>query len=384
MIIAVNTRLLIPGRLDGIGWFTCETMRRIVAAHPEHEFLFLFDRTPDPQFLFAPNVHPIVLHPKARHPLLWHIYFQWSVPRVIRKSGADLFVSPDGWMPLNIKIPVLDVIHDLNFEHSGNFLRPSHQRYMTHFFPLFSQRATRLATVSEFSKNDIVATYNVDSDKIDVVYNGSHDYYRPCSETEKQKVRQKYCNGNRFFISIGTISRRKNLANIILAYDTFRQSHPGDSTHFVVVGGRYGTYQELDSALDSCRWRSDIHFVGHVESAVLSRLLASAEALVYASLFEGFGIPILEAFYAEVPVVSSEVTSMPEVAGDAALLVNPESVDAIAHAMSKIVGDRNLCDELVSRGRRRRELFTWDITASRLWQSMMATVGSNGNSQSSS
>ena len=126
-----------------------------------------FDRKPDSQFLFASNVHAVVLHPQARHPLLWRLYFQWSVPRALHRLKADLFVSTDGWMPLNTKVPTLDVIHDLNFEHSSDFLRPSHQRYMTHFFPLFARKADRIATVSEFSKQDIVNTYSIDSMKIE-------------------------------------------------------------------------------------------------------------------------------------------------------------------------------------------------------------------------
>lgn len=374
MRIAVNTRLLLPGRLDGIGWFTCETMRRIVLAHPEHEFFFLFDRKPDSQFLFASNTHAVVLHPQARHPLLWRLYFQWSVPRALRRLKADLFVSTDGWMPLNTKVPTLDVIHDLNFEHSSDFLRPSHQRYMTHFFPLFARKADRIATVSEFSKQDIVNTYSIDSMKIDVVYNGSHSFYQPCDEKQKQEIRNKYCNGKPFFIFIGTISRRKNLANILLAYTAFRNKHGNSEIDIVVVGGRYGAYPELDKALENNRFLDDIHFVGHVESELLSKLLASAEALVYTSVFEGFGIPIVEAFYAETAVITSNITSMPEVAGDATLLVNPMSVEDIAHAMSQLYNNTPLRRELIERGRKRRELFSWERTAELLWQSMMRTL----------
>lgn len=371
MRIAVNTRLLLSGKLDGIGWFTCETMRRIVVTHPEHEFFFLFDRKPDPCFLFAPNVHPIVLNPQARHPVLWQIYFEWSVPRALRKIKADLFVSTDGWMPLNAKIPTLDVIHDLNFEHSPDFLRPSHQRYMTYFFPRFATKASRIATVSEFSKRDIVETYNVDSSKIDVVYNGSHNFYKPCNEEEKQKIREKYCKGEKYFIFIGTISKRKNLANILLAYNSYRKDNPENKDHFVVVGGSYGAYPEMDNALKASAFKDDIHFVGHVDSDILSQLLASAEALIYASVFEGFGIPIIEAFNAETAVITSNVTSMPEVAGDAALLVDPSSVEDIAHAMSMLANDSSLRNNLIARGRERRNEFSWERTAQLLWKSMM-------------
>ena len=130
MRIAVNTRLLLKGKMDGIGWFTAESMRRIVCSHPEHIFYFLFDRKPDPEFLFAPNVIPVVLCPQARHPVLWYMFFEWAIPFALKKYRIDLYVSPDGMMPLHPQVPTLTVIHDLNFEHATGNLKGSHQRYM--------------------------------------------------------------------------------------------------------------------------------------------------------------------------------------------------------------------------------------------------------------
>ena len=373
MRIAVNTRLLLPGKLDGIGWFTAESVKRIVVAHPEHEFFFLFDRKPSPQFIFGPNVTPVVLCPQARHPILWRIFFEISVTWALRRYKIDLFLSPDGWMSLRTKVPTLTVIHDLNFEHSSDYLRPSHQRYMTRFFPRFAHKATRIATVSEFSKQDIVETYGVDSKKIDVVYDGAHSFYRPISDDEKKLIRQKYTDGKPFFIYVGTISRRKNLTNILLAFDKFKDAHQDSQQQLLVVGSRYWWQDELASAYDSMRNQGDVRFVGHAESNVLAQLMGASTALVYTSLFEGFGIPIIEAFCAETAVITSDVTSMPEVAGDAALLVDPLSVDAIADAMSRIEGDEALRASLIEKGRARKELFSWDRTATLLWDSLMKT-----------
>jgi len=371
MRIAVNTRLLLAGRLDGIGHFTAETLRRIVIAHPEHNFFFLFDRKPDSQFLFAPNVHPLVLLPQARHPVLWYMFFEWSVTRTLRKYKIDLFLSTDGWLSLRTAVPTLTVIHDINFEHDPDYLRPSHQRYMKHFFPRFATKAERVATVSEFSKKDIMETYHIDADKIDVVYNGSNSFYKPHSEEENKSTRDIYCDGKRFFLFVGTIQKRKNLANTLLAFENYRTSHPSGGEKMLVVGGRYKWDDEMTQALDSMRFKDDVIFMGHVDSDALSLLMSASIALVYVSFFEGFGIPIIEAFQAETAVITSTLTSMPEVAGDAAMLANPYSVDDIASCMATLATDEETRNRYIALGRQRRTIFSWDRSASLLWDSLM-------------
>ena len=373
MRIAVNTRLLLPGKLDGIGWFTAETLRRIVKAHPEHDFFFLFDRKPDPQFLYTSNVRPVVLCPQARHPVLWYMFFQWSVRWALKRYRIDLFLSPDGYTVLDTRVPTLTVIHDINFEHSPDNLRPSHQRYMTCFSPQFARYSTRIATVSEFSKRDIAETYHLPPEKIDVVYDGAHADYRPLSIEEQARTREHYTQGHPYFLFVSTIIKRKNLATLLRAFDRFRESDTRDM-RLVVVGHRVWWQDELKAAYDTMRHQEDVLFVGRADSGELARLMGSATALAYPSLFEGFGIPILEAFHSEIPVVTSNCTSMPEVAGDAALLVEPTDADALADALSRLATDDDLRRQLIARGRIQRERFSWDITADLLWQSMMKTA----------
>ena len=371
MRIAINTRLLIPGHLDGIGWFTAETVRRMVTEHPEHEFILFFDRQVTLDWKVE-NMRQVVLMPPARHPVLWYLFFEWSVTCALRKYKPDVFLSTDGWMSLKTKVPTLTVIHDLNFEHATDYLRPSHQRYMKHFFPLFARKATHVATVSEFSKEDIAQQYGVAREKIDVVYDGSHNNYQPCDETTKQRVREQQCGGNPYYIFIGTISKRKNLANILLAFDRFKTDDK-QSTQLLVVGNRYWWGDELKEAYDSMQHQSDVHFIGRAEPAELAQLLSASVALVYPSLFEGFGIPILEAYFAETAVITSNITSMPEVAGEAALLVDPYNVEEIAEAMKRLSLSEELRNSLIEKGRVQRTLFDWDRTTRLLWQSLMKT-----------
>lgn len=372
MRIAINTRLLLKGKMDGIGWFSYETTRRIVAAHPEHTFYLLFDRKPAPEFIFANNVVPVVLCPQARHPILWWIFFELSVPMVLKRYRIDLFVTPDGFMPLHPGVPTLSVIHDINFEHAPDNLRPSHQRYMTRFFPRYARIATRIATVSTYSKEDIAKTYDIDNKKIDVVYDGAHERYRPHNEEEKVAVRDRFTGGKPYLIFISTILKRKNLANLLLAFDRVKDTDT-TSLKLIVVGNKVWWQDELAEAYNNMRHRDDVLMPGRVEPEELSALLSASRALVYPSYFEGFGIPILEAMYAETAVIASRTTSMPEVGGDAALYIDPADPEDIAHAINRL-SDAQLREEMIAKGCLQRQKFSWDRTASLLWDSMMQTV----------
>ena len=373
MKIAVNTRLLLKDKLEGIGWFTYESMKRIVLNHPEHTFYFIFDRKHDPQFIFAKNVIPMEIFPPARHPYLWYIYFEFSIPRILRKLKPDLFLSTDGWLSLRTNVPQVDVIHDLNFEHRKDFLKSKYQNYYTRFFPKFARKAVRIATVSEFSKQDLQRFYSIPKEKIDVVYNGSNAVYQPLMEDKQQLVRQKYADGLPYFLFVSAIHKRKNLANILRAFEQYK-AQTGANTQFVVVGARAGKQDELDEVLRSMTFAQDVRFLGRLSAEELSQVMASALALVYATLFEGFGIPIVEAFNAETAVITSNVTSMPEVAGDAALLVDPNSVEQITDAMTQLATNENLRQELIQKGREQRTKFSWDQTAERLWDCVMRAL----------
>ena len=369
MKIAVNTRLLLKDKLEGIGWFTFETLKRIVRQHPENTFYFIFDRPYDESFVFAPTVVPMKVFPPARHPYLWYLYFEWGVTRLLKQLQPDLFLSTDGWLSLRTDVPTVDVIHDLNFEHYPEFIKPVVCRYYKHFFHRFAQKAARIATVSEYTCQDINKLYGVSLDKIDVVYNGSSSLYLPIDEDAKKSVKAEYSSGCDYFLFVGLIHQRKNLANEFRAFDRYKQSDTRNMK-FVVVGDKKWWHGEIEDAYLAMAHKEDVIFLGRQPQEALSRLMAAATALVYASFFEGFGIPILEAFNAETAVITSNVTSMPEVAGDAALLVNPHSVDDICAAMTRLAEDEFLRQELIAKGREQRQRFSWDRTAAALWQTV--------------
>ncbi|MCT4581785.1 MAG: glycosyltransferase family 4 protein [Flavobacteriales bacterium] len=372
MKIVINTRLLIKDKLEGIGWFTFETLKRITQAHPEHQFYFLFDRKYDASFIFSDNITPVVLSPQARHPILFKIWFNWSVHRFLKKINADLFVSPDGYLSLPTKVPQVAVMHDLNFEHYPEFLPKHITKYYTTYFPLFAKKATKIITVSHFSKQDIVNQYGINPQKIAVVYNGINQRFAPLNVDLQNQIRKQYTNGAPFFIYVGSLNPRKNIENTLRAFDLFKKQN--NTNHkFVIVGEKLWSNKSIEACYNSLEYQADILFTGRLFNEDLGHLLASAAALLYISYFEGFGIPIIEAMQCGTPVITSTQTSLPEVAGDAAILCDPNAIDTIAQQMNNILDDQ-LRSQYINKGFENAKRFNWDTTATELWSAIEAVL----------
>lgn len=366
MKIAVNTRLLLKDRLEGIGWFTFESLKRITQGHSEHEFIFIFDRDFSEEFIFSNNITPVVTGPQARHPVLFYTWFEYSVPAVIKHHKADLFLSTDGFSTLSTNVPVVDVIHDINFAHYPKDLPFLVTKYYNYFFPRFAKSARRVATVSEYSKSDMVKTWGIEPEKIDVVYNGSNIFYSPLQNEEITNTKAKYSSGKDYFIFVGALHPRKNVSRLLQAFDAFKKSN-GSDMKLVIVGGQMFKTTEMQQVFSSMQFKNDVVFTGRLTPDELSKVMGSAYALTFVPYFEGFGIPIVEAMNCDVPVITSDVTSMPEVSGKAALHVNPFSVESISNGMKEITKNADLRMNLIAEARIQRQKFSWDKTADKLW-----------------
>ena len=373
MNIAVNTRLLLKDKLDGIGWFTYETLKRMTVRHPEHNFIFIFDRPFSDEFIFSRNIIPVVTGPQARHPLLLYLWYELSLPAVLRKHKAGLFLSTDGCLSLKTHVPSIPVIHDLNFEHYPMHLPFTVRKYYKYYFPRFAKKAARIATVSEYSKQDIIKEYKIEADIIDVVYNGANETYMPVSEGKIQKVRDEYSDGQPFFLFIGALLPRKNIANLFRAYDQFKNSF-SNRIKLMIIGKKKWWSREIQNTYLGMRHKDEVIFIGHSTPEKLKNIIPSALAMTYISYFEGFGIPIIEAMKCGIPVITSNTTSMPEIAGDAALIVDPFSTDSICEAMLKISKEESLRNMLIQKGVERSVDFSWQITSEKLWDCIEKTI----------
>ena len=377
MRIGINTRLFVKGKMDGIAWFAYEVVRRIVRDHPEHEFVFFFDRPYPEEYLFGENVRPVILHPQARHPLLWWCFFEASLRKALAREKIDVFFSPDGFVCLHTPVRTVNIIHDINFEHYPKFLRFSHRLYYRHFFPRFARKSDMLATVSEFCRSDIAKTYGVSMDKIKVIGNAAAEDFFPITGEEAEAVRKKWSGNRPYFVFVGTINPRKPIPNQLKAYDDFRRR--GHDAVLLFAGSKKQWNHEMETCLHQMEYSKDVIFTDYLPTETLNRILSAATALLYVSAFEGFGVPILEAFATRTPVITSDTSAMPEVAGEAALLVSPTDIQGITDAMETIFTQKEKVDELVAKGEEQLARFSWERSAELVWEAIC-----NVSSQSTS
>ncbi len=352
--VAINTRFLLKNKLEGFGWFTYHTAKLLVKRNPDIQFYFLFDRKFDESFVFAKNVTPIVLFPQARHPLLFRWWFDFSVTRFLKKEKIDLFISPDGYLSLRTDKPQIAVIHDLNFEHYPEDLKPHHSKYLNKYFPKFAQKATEIITVSEFSKNDIIKTYGIDSTKISVAYNGVDEIFKPITVLKK--------TDRPYFLFVGSIHPRKNLKRLLLAFDQFKSLYQTEH-HLLVVGDPYFWSEDMKNTLHQLKHKAEVDFKPYATVSELITYYQNAEALMFISYFEGFGIPVVEAMACACPVVVGKNTACDEIAGDAAIKIDPFNVGEIAESMKMLSENPLLRTQLITNGMERAKSFTWGNTA---------------------
>ncbi|WP_035566699.1 glycosyltransferase family 4 protein [Hymenobacter sp. IS2118] len=378
MHIAVNTRFLLPGdQLEGIGRFTYETLRRLVALHPEVTFHFLFDRSYDARYVLGPNVVPHVLFPPARHPLLYIAWFEGAVARWLARHRPAAFLSPDGFTTLRTRVPRVTVIHDLAFEHFPLDVGLLQRKYYHWFMPRFARVSARVVAVSEATKADIVQTYGLVPAKISVAYNAPADLFQPQPEAGQREIRRRFSHGQPYFLFVGALQPRKNLGHLLRAFDQFKTAGgvAAANAQLLIVGRKAWKAGPILTAYQRMAHKTAVHFTGRVVDADLAGLYAAARATVYVPYFEGFGIPIVEGQASGSAVLTSNLSSMPEVAGaGGALLVDPNDVASIAAGLTKLWDDADLRRQLIAQGHENLRRFSWARSADVLWEALEAAM----------
>jgi glycosyltransferase involved in cell wall biosynthesis len=358
--------------MEGFGWYTYEVVRRIVQNHPEHEFVLFFDRKVDSQFRFGTNAREIVLNPPARHPFLYLIWFEWSLKRALKKYKIDILFSPDGSLSLSSKIAQIHVIHDINFEHYPQDLPFWVRWYYRTFFPKFAKHSKKIITVSEASKQDIASNYSIDLNKIEVVWNGASELFRP-KEKKEIELFGKSKKLNPYFLFVGSIHPRKNVQRLLDGFELFMQNNNFPEIELVIVGENMWKGHSVNVSNKISKY---VRFTGHLSQKELVEYTASALALTFVPYFEGFGIPLVEAMKCGIPILAGNKTSLPEIAGDAAIYCDPFETSEISEGMHRLFHEEELRNTLSQNGLMRAKLFSWDKTAEKVWKAIESQIAS--------
>ena len=357
MNIGVNARLLLADRVEGLARYTLETTNQMAKDHPEDEFYLFFDRPFSPEFLPFDNMHGEVINLPTRHPMLILAWFEWLLPSRLKALKIDVFYSADNFCSLRAKIPSCVVCHDLAYLAYGKGLRWDYLLFYKLFMPKYLRKADHIVTVSSFVKKDIVSKFSISGEKISVAYNAL-----PTRTVGKSTI---YAIQKPYFVFVGSLHPRKNIVNLIKAFNLFLKESALDF-ELVIIGKLAWQSTDIKNLMHS----PSVKHLLNVKDEELMPILRNAVAMVYPSFFEGFGIPILEGFAAEIPVITSNISSMPEVGGDAALLVDPYDFKEIASAMQIIATDRKLRFSLIEKGKERLLLYDWKVSAKIIYNSL--------------
>ena len=356
--IALNGRLLVPGKLEGIGRFTLTTFRGLVSRRPNDQFLLVVDRPYDEMFELGPNVEVQRIRIPARRPWLIRWWFAGPLRRVLKAWKADAFVSTEGPLATSMPahFPQMTVIHDLNFEHRPGDLPQKWASFYKKMFPRYASVAKVLGTVSEFSKMDLASSYNLEASDIWVFPNAVDEAFAPASDTTKFKVQAELAGGHPYFIYVGSFHPRKNVEGVLKAFEHYVER--GGQWRLVMVGEAMWSEGAISSeGIDR------VHLTGRLNDIKLVEAISSASGMVFVPWFEGFGVPIIEAMSCGVPVIASNVTSLPEVCGGAAFaLVDPGDTRAIAQAMLGLEQDEAAAAEASKKGLARAGQHAWAQT----------------------
>ena len=295
--------------------------------------------------------------------------------------GAALYHATEHLlMPLR-RVPTVLTVHDLIFRRYPAHHKPLNRWYLNLTMPLFCRRASHIIAVSEQTKRDVMAAYGVPAAKITVIYEAASPAFAPQPEAAVAAVRERYGLPARYLLSVGTIEPRKNLGRVLAAFEQLRAEDLVDA--LVIVGKKGWLYDDFFARLDRSPVRESVIFPGWVADADLPAVYAGASALAFPSEFEGFGLPVLEAMACGAAVVCSNTSSLPEVAGDAALLVDPLDTDALTVALRRVLSEPGLASALRRRGAAQAGRFSWTRTAQEtvaVYEQILARPSARGRS----
>ena len=371
MKVAIDAR---KWRDYGIGTYVRNLVRHLARLDRETTY-FLFCNPSDEATLrdLAENFVPVV-DDSAGYGLREHV----SIPLKLRRLGADLLHSPHYVRPLFCSIPSVVTVHDCIHLLFPEYLpSPMAWRYAHFMIGRAVRKSALVFTVSEASRRDILRFYPwADPDKVQVVPNAIDvDLLEDPGAEESERVRERYQIRGRFVLFVGNVKPHKNLERLIASFARLRQEAGHEDLKLLIIGEDVSRYGSLRRTVEAAGVRQDVRFFGYVPDRTLAALYRMASVFAFPSLYEGFGLPPLEAMACGTPVVTSRISSLPEVVGDAAVLIDPYDVEDITRGLRRALEDETLRAALIEKGRVRARGFSWERSAAAVHAGYLKVLG---------
>lgn len=367
MKIAFDAQLLMKGEKTGIGW-CAENILKKMPQYYKHDYqLDCFTLGYSTKQLenvekysqLGYQINKCTWFYDVLYRMIWNFF---SVPySLFFGNSADITMFFNYVIPPGVKGKKITIIHDMAYKAYPDTVRKRTRNLLNISLQKSCKRADKIITVSEFSKQEIIKYLGVEEDKIVVMPNGvDFSLYHPnyCYK-DIIKVKGKYKIDTDYFLYLGTLEPRKNIERLIHAYSQLKSELP-DVPKLVIAGKKGWMYESIFETVKSLKMEKNVIFVGYVEEKDAPILIKGAEIFLFPSIYEGFGMPPIEAMACGTPVVVSNVSSLPEVVGDSGILVDPLSIESIKEGMKKLFLDEKLREEMSYKGIQRVKLFTWD------------------------
>jgi glycosyltransferase involved in cell wall biosynthesis len=361
MLVGIDASRAAVARRTGTENYALHLIRGLLALEDEHRYRLYFNQPPA-QDLFGLRAEQRVL----TFPRLWtHVALSWEM----RTAPPDLLFVPSHVLPLVHPRCCVATVHDLGY----HYYPEAHTLFQNAYLRWSTRHNARASTLvladSRATRQDLVHYYGTSPDKIRVVYPGRDEDLAPVTDsTRLAAVRARYDLGAPYLLYVGTLHPRKNLVRLVQAYAHFlSQAATGATDTLLVLAGQKGwLYDEIEAEVRRLGLEGRVRLTGYVPGEDLPALLSGALAFVFPSLYEGFGLPVLEAMACGTPVVAADNSSLPEVVGEAGLLVDAGDVEALARGLERLLGDGALRARLVDAGRQQARRFTWEAAAQQL------------------
>lgn len=357
MRIGIDARLMYY-QPAGISRYTWHLLHALADLNPNDEFLVFQHYKHRPPLISQPNFRRSTLYTPAHHRLE-----QWVLPLELLRHSLDLLHSTDFIPPLRSSVPAVITVHDLAFLHWPHFLTTDSAAYYGQIDRAV-KHAHHVIVPSESTKKDLIRQLGAPDDKVSVIYEAADPIFQPLPLlSTRREVQAEFKVPESYILFVGTIEPRKNVNGLLHAFRHLRDKYNVTNTGLVIAGGQGWLYEETMETVDRLGLQESTFFLGRVPDDKLRKLYVGARCHVHAAHYEGFGLPPLEAMACGTPTVVSNISSLPEVVGDAALLVDPNNPEEIAVAIHRLLTDDDLHAEVRAKGLQRARCFSWELAA---------------------